>query len=478
MSVAPVRAAVTDWSGVDAVGCEKKEDVTSANHVPVPLAAITAETAEADPSSYYWRQWLCFALLGVLNNFHYSLLLASAYSLASSFSALPLIGLIQWATVILAIVAKLANGLFLLSTRADYRVWLSCMACMMGLAVLSLSVSVRVGFWLALLAICIVGGYGAMCESVVLGYLKHFPPSMLGAWGFGTGGSGVTGTAMYLVLHGVLQLDNRIIYILIAPSCLIYLAAFNYIQVSANIDPTSDLVTPRPSRTPLPPYSHAAAALLVDEADPTSAAVAALSFDTDVITAGDETDGSGLVDRGAASSRWASVLSVGRHVSWLALQLALVYLFEFVILVGLASQADPQSDGSGWWYENAYEILSFCYQLGVLLSRTSISVVQIPKQRLPWLTLLQAINAVVWTVQAWRGLMPLAVQFVHMLFVGLLGGAMYVNVFHQLNHDARLQRGKDRELAINLVTAAYNVGLLGASIVETVLLNTLLTRQR
>ena len=425
-----------------------------------------AHTAASDLSSYYWRHWLCFATMGVLNNFHYAIILASAYSLASAFSALPLIGLIQWATVILAIVAKLANGLYLLSTRADYRVWASCMACMLGLSVLSLAVSLRIGFWLALLAICVVGGYGAMCESVVLAYLKHFPPSMLSAWGAGTGGSGVTGTLAFLLLHGVLGLENRVVYVLIAPACLIYIAAFNYVQTTANIDPKLDAI-----RTPNTTVDTSTVLLTEESALSQSAAIAG----DDAAEAEPSSDG-----RGGErwSTRWSHALVIGRHVSSVALQLALVYLFEFVTLVGLASQANPQSDGSGWWYDNAYEVLSFCYQLGVLISRSSISVVHFDMHQLPWLTVLQAINAVIWTVQAWRGLMPLWLQFVHMLFVGLLGGAMYVNVFFVLNRDSRLRAGKDRELAINLVTAAYNVGLVGASIVETVLLNTILTRQR
>ena len=422
-------------------------------------------TASSHLAAYYWRHWLCFATMGVLNNFHYAIILASAYSLASAFSALPLIGLIQWATVILAIVAKLANGLYLLGTRADHRVWLSCMACMLGLSVLSLAVSLNVGFWLALLAICVVGGYGAMCESVVLAYLKHYPASMLSAWGAGTGGSGVSGTFMFLLLHGVGGLDDRAIYILIAPACLVYIAAFNYVQTTAAIDPTLDVV--RSAHT----ADDVSAGVLSEESAVSDVEVAAAEAGIAV-----ESSRSGSGKRW--SSRWSHALTIGRHVSSVALQLSLVYLFEFVVLVGLASQANPQADGSGWWYDNAYEVLSFCYQLGVLISRSSISVVQFKPQQLPWLTVLQAVNAVIWTVQALRGLMPLWLQFGHMLFVGLLGGAMYVNVFFALNRDPLLDAGKDRELAINLVTAAYNVGLVGASIVETVLLNTILTRQR
>ena len=413
--------------------------------------APSTQTSSTHASAHYWRHWACFATMGVLHNLHYSIVLASAYSLASAFSALPLIGLIQWATVILAIVVKLVNGLYLLGSRADQRLYLSLLACMLGLSVLSLTVSLRIGFWLALLAICVIRGYGAMSESVVLAYLNHFPGSMLSAWGAGTGGSGVTGTFLYLLLHGGLELDNRVIYLLLTPACLVYMAAFSYVQATADIDPSSD-ATRSHHNTLLPPIPSNEGAV------------------ADAVDATHDSSGHG--------KRWSHALEVSRHVSSLAVQLALVYLFEFVILVGLASQANPQADGGGWWYDNAYEVLSFCYQLGMLDSRSSIGVVQFKVRQLPWLTALQAANSALWLVQAWRGLMPLWLQFTHMLLVGLLGGAMYVNVFHLVNRDAELRRGKDRELAINLITAAYNVGLVGASIVETVLLNTVLTRQR
>ena len=428
---------------------------------------LSESPGSSAPSAHYWRHWWCVVILGVLNNFHYAIVLSSAYSLASAFSALPLIGLIQWATVILAIVAKLVNGLYLLHTRADHRVWASCMACMAGLAVLSLAVSLRVGFWLALLAICVIGGYGAMCESCVLARLPHFPPSMLSAWGVGTGLSGVTGTLTFLLLHGVWGLDERAVYVLISPACLVYIAAFHYIHSAHSLHPTTARArSVRATNGDWSDWQHS-------EQLPVSSTLA----DSDTESGVDNGSGGGGGGGLSRPSPLSRAMRVGLYVRWLALQLALVYLFEFVVLVGLASQADPQSDGSGWWYDNAYEVLSFCYQAGVLLSRSSISVVHFNVRQLPWLTLLQFANAVVWTVQAWRGLMPLWLQFAHMLFVGLLGGAMYVNVFQLINSDQQLH-GHNRELAINLVTAAYNVGLVGASILEIVLLNTVLTRQR
>ena len=147
---------------------------------------------------------------------------------------------------------------------------------------------------------------------------------------------------------------------------------------------------------------------------------------------------------------------------------------EYVIIVGFASQANPTQADASWAYRNAYEILSFCYQFGVLISRSSISVVQV--HRIEWINVAQGVNFVVWFVQAYSGLMPLWVQFAWMVFVGLMGGAMYVNVFYLLREEKSIKED-ERELAINVVATVYYIGIIASSVVEIILLNTILTRQ-
>ena len=44
-----------------------------------------------------------------------------------------------------------------------------------------------------------------------------------------------------------------------------------------------------------------------------------------------------------------------------------------------------------------------------------------------------------------------------MIFVGLLGGASYVNIFYSLIHDEEFAQ-EDRELCVNLVGLFINLG--------------------
>ena len=80
----------------------------------------------------------------------------------------------------------------------------------------------------------------------------------------------------------------------------------------------------------------------------------------------------------------------------------------------------------------------------MLVSRSSLQLVQI--ERVELLTLAQAANAALWTLQAYfKAVSSLPLLFAGMVFVGLLGGASYVNVFHLLLKDPKIPEA-DREL--------------------------------
>ena len=55
------------------------------------------------------------------------------------------------------------------------------------------------------------------------------------------------------------------------------------------------------------------------------------------------------------------------------------------------------------------------------------------------------------------------VYFVHMIFVGLMGGASYVNVIYQLKNSPLLHK-TEKELAMNLLSCFDDLGVLLAAI--------------
>ena len=60
------------------------------------------------------------------------------------------------------------------------------------------------------------------------------------------------------------------------------------------------------------------------------------------------------------------------------------------------------------------------------------------------------------------------ILFSLMVFVGLMGGAQYVNVFYQIKGSDKLHK-TDKELAINMTSMSNDLGVLVASITALVL---------
>jgi len=155
-----------------------------------------------------------------------------------------------------------------------------------------------------------------------------------------------------------------------------------------------------------------------------------------------------------------------------ALQLVAVYFAEYVVSVGWASKSNPKPNKSDWWATNAYEVLAFLYQFGVLIARSSIPFFII--RRISVLTTLQGLNFVLWGFHAFFLFLPLWLQFVSMVYCGLLGGFMYVSVFYLLLSDSDSLSASDRELGINLTSIAVNFGIVTSSVFELILFNTAL----
>jgi hypothetical protein len=176
----------------------------------------------------------------------------------------------------------------------------------------------------------------------------------------------------------------------------------------------------------------------------------------------------------ASETKLARTVRVFKSISSPAIQLAMVYFFEYVVSVGFASKANPDAPKDDWWRTNAYELLSFMYQLGVLVARSSVTI--FPIRKIEILTLLQAGHFVLWLLHCLHPFLPLWLQMIDMIFVGLLGGAMYVNTFHLLVQKKDLRKA-DLELGINLTAIGINAGIMVSSLFEIVLFATVLTRE-
>lgn len=118
-------------------------------------------------------------------------------------------------------------------------------------------------------------------------------------------------------------------------------------------------------------------------------------------------------------------------------------------------------------YSNTYVIFNLCYQVGVFISRSSLSVIKI--KRVWIITICQLTLFTFYLLNAFVFFCKnIYVLFAMMVCVGLMGGAQFVNVLYLIKQSDRLQK-QEKELAINMTSMFNDAGVLLSSLVSLTL---------
>eukprot|EP00038_Savillea_parva_P011882 m.200803 g.200803 ORF g.200803 m.200803 type:complete len:617 (-) comp21198_c0_seq1:70-1920(-) len=460
----------------------------------------------------FWWAWAGFFVLGTVNNLPYVIVASAADAIVKRYCVENLIGAITWANVAFGFIAKGLNAGFLLGTPYKARIWGMVTVMCGGLVVVAFSES----FPLALAGIVLAGAACSFGEGVLLGYLKLFDDVLVNGWSSGTGMAGVGGAALYLAYVGA-GLSIKMIFLCTLPWMGAYLAAFHLLCEPNRVRERVAVAHTADSRVVVGHVQdHDIERHVADD----GVGVAMADETTTTTTSStrhhrqpnDESrSGSVLDPLSAPSSFWTKFKRCLGHCGFLTTNLCFVYIFEYVISAGLAAKVlrkdagcrldneqgctaivgctwhnntgnnhcgngagDGRCSASEFDILNAYAIFSFCYQAGVLVSRSSLQV--FPIARVEVLTVLQGINLVVWLLQArYKMIANVRLLFALMFFVGLLGGASYVNVFHQLLKRRQIPDG-DREFTIQLAALfGPTLGITLAAILILVLDQTVLS---
>jgi hypothetical protein len=164
-----------------------------------------------------------------------------------------------------------------------------------------------------------------------------------------------------------------------------------------------------------------------------------------------------------------------KNVGFFMGNLCLVYFLEYVCLSSFSYQIveklkdkyPERVKSNDWILINGYVIFSFSYQIGVFLSRSSLSLIKI--KRVEIVTILQTINFVFFLLNLiFLFVENLWICFGLMIWVGLMAGCSYVNVMYQILESPLLQ-ANEKELALTITTVGNDLGILLASITSTVL---------
>ncbi|KAF6123682.1 CLN3 lysosomal/endosomal transmembrane protein, battenin [Phyllostomus discolor] len=145
--------------------------------------------------------------------------------------------------------------------------------------------------------------------------------------------------------------------------------------------------------------------------------------------------------------------TVFKGLLWYIIPLVLVYFAEYFINQGLFELLFFRNTSLS--HAQQYRWYQMLYQAGVFASRSSLRCCHI---RFTWvLALLQFFNLAFLLVDVWLSFLPnIYLVFVIVLYEGLLGGAAYVNTFHNI---ALETSDKHREFAMAATCISDTLGI-------------------
>ncbi|XP_071764931.1 battenin [Centroberyx gerrardi] len=404
-----------------------------------------------------WRNWAGFWLLGLCNNFAYVVMLSAAHDILtkqgsenstaptpatvaldfeggnSSNSSRYDCNPVSAAAVLLAdilptLVIKLFAPFYIHKLPYGFRV-LFCVS----MAVASfLLVSFSATVWMSILGVIFASMSSGLGELSFLSLTVFFSRDVLGGWGSGTGGAGVAGALLYSALtQAGLSPQITLLIMLVVPFAMV-ISYFFLLVFPASFPQW------RSREEEYAVRGSEERQRLMDESEEEEE---------------EQREKAAREDRTTGPLTFTEKLHVIKGLLRFVFPLGLVYFAEYFINQGLLellyfpnfylSHAEQYR-----WYQTLY-------QVGVLVSRSSLCCVKIKKL---WaLALLQVVNAVLLLLSVCYQFLPNAwLVFAIVLYEGLLGGAAYVNTFYFISKETG---DRQREFAMAAASVGDSLGI-------------------
>ncbi|KAM7329328.1 battenin isoform X2 [Alexandromys fortis] len=406
----------------------EREETNSEPHAP-PVDGQRAQ----------WKNAVGFWILGLCNNFSYVVMLSAAHDILKQEQAsgnqshvepgpTPLphnsssrfdCNSISTAAVLLAdilptLIIKLLAPLGLHLLPYSPRVLVSGVCSAGSFILVAFSHSVGLSLCGVVLA-SISSGLG---EVTFLSLTAFYPSAVISWWSSGTGGAGLLGSLSYLGLtQAGLSPQHTLLSMLGIP--ILLLASYFLLLTSPEAqDPGG-----------------------VDEAE-TAARQPLIGTETPESNPGSSWDLS-------FQERWTVFKGLLRYIT----PLVLVYFAEYFINQGLFELLYFRNTSLS--HAEQYRWYQMLYQAGVFVSRSSLNCCRI---RFTWvLALLQCLNLAFLLADVCLSFLPsIYLIFIIILYEGLLGGAAYVNTFHNI---ALETSDKHREFAMEAACISDTLGI-------------------
>jgi len=113
-----------------------------------------------------------------------------------------------------------------------------------------------------------------------------------------------------------------------------------------------------------------------------------------------------------APLNWTTLMLCYQHAGSIIFFMVIVYFLEYLIYPGFVDRDTnktlPDGVSNTALRRSTYTLAWACYNIGVTVSRSSVSFFVIPKSRIWILSALQAVNAVLWFFEAYYHFLPKA----------------------------------------------------------------------
>ncbi|XP_049514494.1 battenin-like isoform X2 [Dermacentor silvarum] len=278
-----------------------------------------------------------------------------------------------------------------------------------------LMTSFTIAKWMSFLGVVCAALGSGLGEITFLAYSSHFDTDVISTWSSGTGGAGVLGAFSYAAMASVLTPETTLLVMLFVPVLLAI--SFWGILAHPKIRARQPVDVAVPDEEPL-----------------------LLSC-------------SGSFEDGNTTLTFIQKLKLIKPLLRFMIPLGFVYFAEYFINQGLLELIVFRN--TKLTHKEQYRWLQVMYQVGVLISRSSVNIIQIRKLWL--LPILQFANMAFIFLEAYLLFLPsFWIVVVVVLYEGLLGGAAYVNTFYRISKDVAPQH---REFSLRIASLADSTGI-------------------
>ena len=420
-------------------------------------------------SKYKYIFYILFLFIGLINNLGYVLILTGSQQLTNKFDNKNFVALYLISLIIFSSFTRFINSKFCIKISYTKRLFGLAMYFFLGYILLFLILNNNNNdnnnkkIFLTFIPAIIMGTGTSFGESTMLGYIKNFPKDYLVGWGSGTGFAGFIGSFISLICK-LNDWELKYLYLFISPISIIY---FILIMITKRIKDNLDNKLNNNSNNKLNIYDSKHNSI---------------NSDNPMKIKSNENNYLNNVD----VSKNKNLTTINFLISFkqgkrFIINLALVYFFNIFIYAGIAERVSIMKDKfnnnnnpnekNNYFHYALYEAFLFFYQIGVVVSRSSLPIVKYINF-IEIFVIFQIINAVFWLVEYYTFFIKNQyILFIHIIFVGIMSGSSYILCFYKIIK-SEIIKPEYKELCLNISTMFNDFAILFSSIMIFIFDNT------